>query len=116
MDHLRGGSAANGPSFPPPVATSSGLATIAVNPTAAIVGNSGSGTTEYKMISQSAPSSPTANVTLPDGQKIIGRLFFDAPSHLYEGVSVRRPVGPFRVIFRRVLGASCAVYPASFFE
>ena len=75
MDHLRGGVGANGPSFPPPVATSSGLATIAVNPSAAIVGNSESGTTEYKMISQSAPSSPTANVTLPDGQKIIGKHF-----------------------------------------
>ena len=28
--------------------------------------------------------------------------------------SVRRSVGPSRVIFRRVLGASCAVYPALF--
>ena len=42
-----------------------GVATITVNPSASIGGAS--------VISQSAPSSPTAgNVTLPDGQKIIG--------------------------------------------
>ena len=47
--------------------------------------------------------------------------FLDAPSHLYMRVcpSVRPSVGPqvrlSRVIFRRVLGASCAVYPALFF-
>ena len=44
------------------------------------------------------------------------RFFLDAPSHLYKRVcpSVRPSVGPSRVIFRRVLGASCAVYPALF--
>ena len=48
------------------------------------------------------------------------RRFLDAPSHLYKRVcpsvrpSVRPSVGPSRVIFRRVLGASCAVYPALF--
>ena len=44
------------------------------------------------------------------------RLFLDAPSHLYKRVypSVRPSVRPSPVIFRRVLGASCAVYPALF--
>ena len=51
--------------------------------------------------------------------------FLDAPSHLYKrlcpsvGPSVRPSVRPSarlsRVIFRRLLGASCAVYPALFF-
>ena len=54
--------------------------------------------------------------------------FLDAPSHLHKRVcssvcpsvrpsvdpSVRMSVRPSRVIFRRVLGASCAVYPALF--
>ena len=40
--------------------------------------------------------------------------FLDAPSHLYKRScpSVRRPVGPSPVISKRVLGASCVVYPA----
>ena len=72
MDHLslHGGGVAGQP-FPQSAAASSGVTTITVNPSSSI-GNSESGTTEYKMISHSAPSSPTANVTLPDGQKIIG--------------------------------------------
>ena len=62
---LQGASGVAGPSFPQGPATSSGVATITVNPSASIGGAS--------VISQSAPSSPTAgNVTLPDGQKIIG--------------------------------------------
>ena len=44
-------------------------------------------------------------------------LFLDAPSHLYKRVcpSVRRSVRPSPVIFRRVLGTSYVLYPASFF-
>ena len=44
-------------------------------------------------------------------------LFLDAPSHLYKRwcQSVRPSVRPSPVIFKRVLGASCAVYPALFF-
>ena len=46
------------------------------------------------------------------------RQFSDAPSHLYKRLcpsvrrSVRPSVGPSPAIFKRVLGASCAVYPA----
>ena len=42
--------------------------------------------------------------------------FLDAPSHLYKRscLSVRPSVRPSPVIFRRVLGAPCAVYPALF--
>ena len=48
--------------------------------------------------------------------------FLDAPSHLFNykrlcpsvGPSVRPLIRPSPVIFKRVLGASCAVYPALF--
>ena len=56
--------------------------------------------------------------------QITNSRFLDAPSHLYKrvcpsvrlsvGPSVRRSVRPSPVIFKRVLGASCAVYPALF--
>ena len=43
-------------------------------------------------------------------------VFLDAPSYLYKRVclSVGPSVRPSPVIFGRVLGASCAVYPALF--
>ena len=47
-------------------------------------------------------------------------IFLDAPSHLYMRLcpsvrpSVARSVSPSPVIFKRALGASCAVYPALF--
>ena len=44
----------------------------------------------------------------------IPRIFRCAVASLYEGVSLRPSVRPSPVIFKRVLGASCAVYSALF--
>ena len=52
------------------------------------------------------------------GEMATKTIFRCAVASLYEVVSVRpsvrRSVGPSPVIFKRVLGASCAVYPALF--
>ena len=67
---------------------------------------------------------PQFSISPRSSSSFRSRRFLDAPSHLYKSVcpSVRKSVGPSvgpyfrlcRVIFRCVLGASCAVYPALF--